>query len=423
MAQGNQILIKPLNIDILEKGSYIVGFVEVVSRMRKVRHKAAVYRCPGNLFGEGNELYKIVLRKRRVIGYCMVSRHGKEMHLPLLGSLDPRYRVGKILSGIAVERMLEQNCDALCLTASWNSLLHHRAMGFIPLDQKKINGAEYDRIIASRKLDDISALGCIAMYLPTEELERKMAEIRTPLLDVNKMFHSDIDVGAAQLYNRKKKHNDNFKIIKSTNACGVETYTLVRSGRRRLKIGTIILNYFRMQKDENGRSRYSNFFGEYPRWSVFYRYGPDEYGVNKTFAEFSSILNTREYDYDAVLRTLFQIALEAGQYHDCPRLQIEADWDEHLSFYAYGFRTQDFDQPKTAAEINDILDKENFLNRENSRILRRRGPSNLNKLGSVDMILTRERALEKGWQEFNALNRRPPFYKRWWFKLRNCCWG
>ena len=263
MAQGNQILIKPLNIDILEKGSYIVGLVDVVSRMHKVRHKAAVYRCPNNLFDDDSELYKIVLRKRRVIGYCMVSSHGKEMHLPLLGSLDPRYRVGKILSGIAIERMLEQNCDTLCLTASWNSLLHHRAMGFIPLNQKKINGAEYDQIIASGKLDDISALGCIVMYLPTEELERKRAEIRTPLLDVNKMIHDNIDVGTVQLYNRKKKHDDNFKIIKSTNARGVETYTLIRNNRRRLKIGTIVLNYFRMHKDENDRSHYSSFFGEY----------------------------------------------------------------------------------------------------------------------------------------------------------------
>lgn len=423
MAQGNQILIKPLNIDVLEKGSYIVGFVEVVSRMRKVRHKAAVYRCPDSSFGAENELYKLVLRKRRVIGYCMVTRHGREMHLPLLGSLDPRYRVGKILSGIAVERMFEQNCDALCLTASWNSLLHHRAMGFIPLDQKKIDGAEYDKIIAARSLPEISALGSITMYLPVEALERKLADIKTPLLDVNKMFHSDIEVGAASLPNRKKGRSDNFKILKSTNACGVETYTLVRSSRRRLKIGTITLNYFCARKDENGRTRYSNFFGEYPRWSVFYRYGPSEFGVNKTFAEFWSILNTREYDYETVLHTLFQIAIEAGQYHDCPRLQIEADWDEHLPVFDYGFRTQDFAAPKTADEINEILDKENFLNKENSRILRRRGPSNLNKLGSVDMILTRERALEKGWQEFNALNRRPPFYKRWWFKLRNCCWG
>ena len=423
MAQGNQILIKPLNIDILEKGSYIVGFVEVISRMHKVRHKAAVYRCPDNSFGEENELYKIVLRKRRVIGYCMVTRHGKEMHLPLLGSLDPRYRVGKILSGIAVERMLEQNCDALCLTASRNSLLHHRAMGFIPLDQKVIDGPKYDKVIESGNLAAISELGCIAMYLPAEVLEQKLAAAHTPLLDVNKMIYAEAEVGRTRLYNQKKKRDDNFKIIKSTNVCGVETYTLVQSGRKRLKIGTIILNYFRQKEDEQGRKHYQNFFGEYPRWSVFYRYGPKEYGVNKTFAEFSSILNTREYDYNTVLYALFQIALEAGQYHDCPRLQLEADWDEHVPFFAYGFRTQDFDAPKSGEEIAAILEKENFLTKENSRILRHRTAGNLNKLGSVDMVLTKERALEKGWAEFNALNRRPPFYKRWWFKLKNCCWG
>ena len=72
------------------------------------------------------------------------------------------------MSGIAVERMLEQNCDALCLTASWNSLLHHRAMGFIPLDQKVIDGQKYEKVIESGNLAAISELGSVDMVLTKE---------------------------------------------------------------------------------------------------------------------------------------------------------------------------------------------------------------------------------------------------------------
>lgn len=416
MTQSKQILIKPLNINFLEKGSYIVGFVEVVSRLHKTRHKAAVYHCPAAAWGKNVELYKIVLRKRRVIGYCLLCRHGDELHIPLLGSLDLRYHVGKILSGIAVERMFEQDCVALRLTASWNSLLHHYNMGFEPLDQKKIKGQNYDKIIASRDLEKISQLGSIVMYLPKQTLKQKISTVRQPLLNDGK---NPNDAGFVEILNNKTQKPDAFKITKSVNARGVETYTLVRRDRTRLKAGSIVLNYFRRQKDENGHIRYVNFFGEYPEQSVFYRYGSAEYAVNKTFAEYWSIPNNREYLYQTVLETLFQIALEVGKRQNCPRLQIEADWDEHLPVYEYGFRTQDFTTPKTAAEISRLLERENFLNRKTSRILSHRTSLNLNKLGSVDMIMTRDRALQKGWQSCKILNHKPSFFKRWWYKLRN----
>ena len=86
-----------------------------------------------------------------------------------------------------------------------------------------------------------------------------------------------------------------------------------------------------------------------------------------------------------IIKALFQIALEAGKLYDCPRLQIEADWEEHLLMYRYGFRTQFYDNPKTAEEICKIIENEE----KNALSI------NLNKLGSVDMFLNKEDVCDK----------------------------
>ena len=95
---------------------------------------------------------------------------------------------------------------------------------------------------------------------------------------------------------------------------------------------------------------------------------------------------------------LFQIALEAGSHKGAPRLQIEADWDEHSLVYDYGFRTQSYNFPRSAEEIALLIEK------EAAKLKRRKGSLNLNKLGSVAMSIEKEKAAALGHMENRVLN-------------------
>lgn len=394
MAEANIVEIKPLYIDSFDKKSRLVGRTLVYSRMRLYKYKAKIYRCPNDI-DETSELYKVVIKRRHVIGYCMVFVDDDNyLDVPLFASLDSHYRMGRILSQIAFDRMFDLNCRGMRLIASWNSLLHHYRMGLYPHSQQKINGEEYDKIIAGGDKKQIQNLGCIVMYLPEDIVAAKMAE-NIPVLDIQKLDILKGCVGSAGIWNKRKKKNDVFNIIKMTHSSGIEDFTLVYKYK---KIASITLNYFHKFVCENGYNIYQNCLKEYPAWSIFALYGADKSRPDKTFAEYWSIKKSKEYEYAELLRVLFQIALEAGSHKGAPRLQIEADWDEHSLVYDYGFRTQSYNFPRSAEEIALLIEK------EAAKLKRRKGSLNLNKLGSVAMSIEKEKAAALGHMENRVLN-------------------
>ncbi len=408
MPHGNQILIRPLGIDKLNKQDKIIGFSYVCNRWHPKRRKAFVYLNYNS--DKKEETYKVVIGKHKVIGYCILHRLKKELHIPLLGSLDRRYHLGKILADIAFWRLLNLNMDKLCLTSSWNSLLYYLSLGFDIKDQYAINGQDYDAILSVKDLALAQELGSITMYLPEEILKEKYEQIEQPLLDSKLMRHKTIDVGNIQLLNKVDHKYTNIKISKEFIAKGVDKFSLIRKKDSQV-LGIIVLNYFKWHTLSNGKRYYGNIYGAYPSWSIFYNYGSKEKGVNKTFAEFWSIIDSKEYEYEEILNILFQIALEAGKYNKCPRLQIEADWDEYLSVFDYGFKCQDFNHPKTAQQITKIIKQDTKSFAENST------PINLNKFGSVELFLSKEKVQQKR-DKLPYFNLSLNLYQRIMLKLR-----
>lgn len=396
MTSADFIMIHPLNMEKLDKNSRLVGHATVYSRMKLYKYKARIYRCPNDT-DDSSELYKVVIKRRHVVGYCMVFVDDDNyLEVPLFASLDTHYRVGKILSQIAADRMMDLGCRGIRLTASWNSLLHHYRMGMRPHSQKAISGEVYDQIIASGREKDIRSLGCIVMYLPKETIAAKL-EDGEDALDKNLLSSERGLVGHIKVENLRKKNKDTFGIFKHTYSSGIENYTLIRKHK---KYASIVLNYFHKRVCENGRCVYHNCLKEYPSWSVFCGYGSDRNKPNKTFAEYWSIRKSKHYSYNALLAALFRIALEAGRGKECPLLQIEADWDEHLSVFRYGFRTQSCPTPKTAEEITRIIENEGAKHK------RQKGALNFNKLGSVVMSMEKEDAVAKGRTVNRVLNHR-----------------
>lgn len=370
MTYGAQILIKPLKIKSIPAKRELVGVTDVILRKNSKLQKAFIYKSVDNAFDTQGELYRVVIGKRKVIGYTLLTFENNEMHLPLLGSLDLNYKVGKILSGIAIKRFLESDYKQLHLTSSWNSLLHHKATGFKILPQKEINGKKIDKIIASKNMEQISKIGCIVMYLPDEKISEYLKN--PPILNVNKLFKLKGEVGSFE----------NFVVYKKTHSKKYEEYQILKDKK---VIGKIYLNYY-----INQRGYYCNYYGEIPEWSPFYKYGKEE-GINKIFAEYWSIDGMNQYDNVKLIHSLVQIALEAGKYRNCAKLQIEADWDEHIDVYNCGFRTQDIKLVKDYAQIKSIIAEEE----KNPKT------SNLNKIGSIDMVLSREDAIKYGWNTHN----------------------
>ena len=372
MTYGAQILIKPLKIKSIPKKRELVGVVDVVLRKNLKPQKALIYKSCDNVFDTDGELYRLVINKKKVIGYTLITIHNKEMHLPLLGSLDLHYKTGKILSGIAIERFLKSDCDALHLTSSWNSLLHHKNTGFQILPQKNVEGKKIDKIIASGKIRNIEKIGCITMYLPQKTIAKFLSN--EPILKTNKLFKLNGEVGRVKDY----------IIYKKTHKIKFEEYIIMRNNQI---IGNIYLNYYK-----NEKGVYKNYFGEIPQWSPLYLYG-DEKGVNKVFAEFWSVDAKSAEEEEEILGMLIQIALESGKYKNCAKLQLEADWDEHTFVYKQGFRTKNIEYQKTCDEIIEIIKGEE----KNPKT------SNLNKIGSIDMVLTKEDAIKYGWNAINIL--------------------
>ena len=79
MAKKNkQILIKPINIDKTETEKYLVGKTIVYSRDKRFKTTAKVFLCIDNDFNEemGHEceLYKIIIRKKHIIAYCLLYK-------------------------------------------------------------------------------------------------------------------------------------------------------------------------------------------------------------------------------------------------------------------------------------------------------------------------------------------------------------
>ena len=372
MTYGAQILIKPLKIKSLPKKREIVGVTDVILRKTLKAQKAVIYKTADNVFDTDGELYRLVINKKKVIGYTLLTFHNNQLHLPLLGSLDLNYKIGKILSGIAIDRFLKSDFEALYLTSSWNSLLHHKNTGFQILPQKNVDGKKIDRIIASGNIKKISKIGCITMYLPQRSITKFLN--RPPLLKTNKLFKNNGEVGRFEDY----------VIYKKTHKIKFEEYLITKKDKT---IGTIYLNYYNTQK-----GLYKNYFGEIPDWSPLYNYG-NKKGINKVFAEFWSVNAQDEKEEEHISNMLVQIALEAGKYKNCAKLQIEADWDEHLSVYKMGFRTQNIVFEKSCDEIKNIIDEEE----KNPKT------SNLNKIGSIDMVLTKENAIKYGWNAINII--------------------
>lgn len=372
MTYGAQILIKPLKIKSLPKKREIVGVTDVILRKTLKPQKAIIYKTIDNVFNTDGELYRLVINKKKVIGYTLITFENNELHLPLLGSLDLNYKTGKILSGIAIDRFLKSDFNTLHLTSSWNSLLHHKNTGFQILPQKDVDGKKIDRTIASGNMKKISKIGCVTMYLPQRSVTKFLN--RQPLLKTNKLFKNIGEVGRFEDY----------IIYKKTHRIKFEEYMLMKKDKI---IGTIYLNYYNTEK-----GIYKNYFGEIPEWSPLYHYG-NKKGINKVFAEFWSVNAKDKKDEENILNMLVQIALEAGKYKNCANLQIEADWDEHLSAYKMGFRTQNITFKKTYDEIKSIISEEE----QNPRT------ANLNKIGSINMVLTRDDAIKYGWNAISIL--------------------
>ena len=390
---ANIVEIKPLDIEKLDKRRRLAGRTTVYSRMKLYKYKARIYRCPP-LADNDAELYKVVIRRRHVIGYCMVFvDEDNYLDIPLLATLDRHYRLGKILSQIAIDRMFDLNCKGIKLIASWNSLLHHYRTGFIPCPQKKIDGRLCDEILAKGDLKQCQKLGCIVMYLPQEVIRNRQEESK--LLDDSRLDTVKGSVGRVKIWNKRRHCQDLFNIVKIVHASGIEDIVLMFKRRR---IALITLNYFYRETNQNGKTVYRNCLEEYPSWSVFSCYGDDTSRPNKTFAEYWDIRETDVYDADEILKILFKCALEAGAYHGCPLLQIEADWDEHAAVYRYGFRTQNCMTERSSTEIAALIEK------EAAKLKRNKGSLNFNKLGSVEMIMDKERAVELGYEKIRVLN-------------------
>ena len=384
--KNKQILIKPINIDKMETEKYLVGKTIVYSRDKRFKTTAKIFLCIDTSFNEemGHEceLYKIVIRKKHVVAYCLLYKENNRIQVPLFGSTDTHYRVGHILSQITIDRMYDLDCDGIDLTASWNSILHHYTVGFRPKNQKPIDAQACDNALKNNNIKEILKIGCLPMYLPQIELNNKYNNFKTPILDYQKIIDEKSHVGNVRIYNNLTHKREQLFVYREDCDTEAEVYTICRPAtkeRKKQKIGKIILNYFYL---DNGK--YISNFGTDPKWSVFSWYG-DEQFLDKTFAEYWSIVKTDEFDEKNIIKALFQIALEAGKLYDCPRLQIEADWEEHLLMYRYGFRTQFYDNPKTAEEICEII-----LNEEKNA-----STINLNKLGSVDMFLERANIHDK----------------------------
>lgn len=381
--QTKQILIKPIDIDNLQIKKCLAGKTAVYSRDRRFKITAKIYLCPDSRFNDEMEaeceLYKIVIRKRHVIAYCLLYKEDGCLKVPLLGSTDPHYRVGHILSQILIDRMVDMDCSRIELTASWNSILHHYKTGYRPCDQKPINAASCDYVLAQNNMREILKLGCLPMYLPESELKDKYESFTTPILSREKIADGHCRVGKVNLYNHHTRRQESMFVCRNDCDIEAEIYTICRpgsKGRKKAVLGEIVLNYF-YWKD----GKFISNFGSYPEWSVFSWYGKERF-TDKTFAEYWSVSNSDCYDDNDIVRALFQIALEAGRHYDCPRLQIEADWDEHLSMYDYGFRTQPFNSPKKAEEICRIIEEEAL----------QKNSINLNKLGSIEMYMERSTA-------------------------------
>lgn len=380
---NKQILIKPIDIDNLQIKKCLAGKIAVYSRDRRFKTTAKIYLCPDSRFNDEMEteceLYKIVIRKRHVIGFCLLYKEDDYIKVPLMGSTDPHYRVGHILSQIMIDRMFDMNCSGIELIASWNSILHHYRNGYRPYDQKQINAASCDYALAQNNMKEVLKLGCLPMYLPEHELTEKYASFSTPILNYEKIADGSCRVGKVNLYNHHTRRQETMFVFRNDCDIEAETYTICRpacKGCKKVILGEIVLNYF-YWKD----GKFISNFGSYPEWSVFSWYGKERF-IDKTFAEYWSVTNSDCYDDNDIVQRLFQIALEAGRFYDCPRLQIEADWDEHLSMYDYGFRTQPFNSPKNANEICNIIEEE----------AQQKASVNLNKLGSIEMYLNKENA-------------------------------
>ncbi len=379
--QNKQILIKPIDIENLCIKKHLAGKTKICSKDGRFKTIARIYLCPNSRFDDEMEtkceLYKVVIRKKHVVGYCLLYKEGSCLNVPLLGSIDSHYHIGHILSQILIDRMFDLNCDRIELIASWNSILHHYHNGYFPCDQLKVNAAKCDYSLAQNNMREILKLGCLPMYLPTNILEEKYNSFSEKILDLSKIAAGESRVGKTTLFNHHSRTTESVTVYRNDCDTEAEIYTLCRPaarGRKKLVLGNIVLNYF-YWKD----GKFISNFGTYPEWSVFSRYGKEHF-LDKTFAEYWSICNNDCFDETEIVNILFQIALEAGRYYDCPRLQIEADWDEHSAMYEYGFRTQPFDCPKKADEICKIIETE----------AQQKSSINLNKLGSIEMFLDKK---------------------------------
>ncbi|MEI8128464.1 MAG: hypothetical protein WCG95_02500, partial [bacterium] len=253
----------------------------------------------------------------------------------------------------------------------------HIKNGCVPQDQKATVGSEVDQIIeiAIKNNESTEHLHCITMFLP----ENKLAEIKNSskkiLTHPNKQHGK---VGTVQV------DGHILHINKKTNPHGFETFTLHNSKGE--EIGNILLNYYKKQI-VNGKEKYSSSYGTYELDSPFALYGnnpKNNHFKNKVFAEFWSIDDKGgKYDGEAILKKLFQIAIEAGEQKGCPRLQVEADWDEHPTAFEYGFRTQD-KKAMSAAEVTKKYITELAQSKAEKRAI------NTHQFGSVPMILDLE---------------------------------
>lgn len=372
MTYGTQILIKPLKITLFPKEKELVGVADVILRKSLKTKKALIYKTVDNVFNTAGELYRLVINDKHIIGYTLLIRHNNVWNIPILSSTNLNYKVGKILSAIAVNRFLQSGSDFLTLTAGWNSLLHHRNMGFQILPQHDVNGKKADEIIASGDMEQIKQLDSITMCLQPQSVAKILK--RQPLIKFDKLFKNKGEVGRVA----------NYVVYKKTHKTRFEEYQLIKENK---PVGSIYLNYY-----DSRDGVYKNCYGEIPDWSPLYHYG-NETKVNKIFAEYWTVNAENAEEEELILNMLVQIALEVGKSKNCEQLQIEADWSERLPMYKIGFRTQDVVFKKSVEEINEIINKE----------AKNPQTANLNKIGSINMVLTRENAIKYGWKSVNIL--------------------
>lgn len=369
----SKITIAPIGVENLSHEDSIIGKTTVINESGK-EIEVDVYKCFDKRY-EGQEFYKFVEGKNQVIGYS-IQNFDKEKNVIdelCIGTLKPQYKgIGQKLSQVQYERMCIENADKVNLISSWNSFDFHYKNGFRPKDQKAIIGSDVDKVIenAIKNNDSTEHLHCITMFLPQKTLEKvkKSTEKILTFKDRKNGTVGSVEIGGKR-----------FNVEKQTNASGFETFFIKNDDE---KIGNIVLNYYK-NKVVNGKQEYSSSYGTYSADSPFAVYGNEEKSnlfKNKVFAEFWSVDDKGKYDGEEILKKLFQIAIESGDKKGCPRLQIEADWDEHPLAYEYGFKTQD-KKAVPAAEIEKLYLAEKKLSETKGRHI------NTQQLGSVEMTL------------------------------------